>query len=136
MFLGTPHITADPAEWGVILHRIASASMPKGVLGFQPQLSKTLQSNSQTLQDINLKFLTIYPNRLKVCVVLENIRTDLEGTRSLIVDEAAAGPRLPSADYFEIEATHLAMCKFGNRNASGYNRVCQTLKSWVLECRC
>lgn len=136
MFLGTPHITADPAEWGVILHRIASASMPKGVLGFQPQLSKTLQSNSQTLQDINLKFLTIYPNRLKVCVVLENIRTDLEGTRSLIVDEAAAGPRLPSADYFEIEATHLALCKFESENSPGYSNISHTLKSWVQEGGC
>jgi hypothetical protein len=61
---------------------------------------------------------------------------DLEGTRSLIVDHVVGGPLLPGAEYVGIEATRLAMCKFGSWDAPGYNKVCHTLKSWVLECMC
>jgi hypothetical protein len=130
MFLGTPHNAEDPARWRLMLQAISSASMPQKAID-QSHILKARTSNTQTLQDINLKFLNIYPNRFKVCMVLERIGTDLKGTRSLIVDEVVAGPRLPDVEYFEIEATHLAMCKFGSDNLPGYSNVSHTLKSWV-----
>jgi hypothetical protein len=136
MFLGKPHNAADPAKWRLMLQAISSAAMPRDFLEFERQLLKMLPINDRTLLDINFNFLNIYPNRLKVCMALERIGTDLEGTRSLIVDEVVAGPRLPDVDYFEIEATHLALCKFESENSPGYSNISHTLKSWVQEGGC
>jgi hypothetical protein len=138
MFLGTPHNVTDPAKWRLMLQAISSASMPKYSLGdleYERNLLKTLPINSQKLLDINLKFLTIYPNRLKVCMVFEMLETDLKGTRSLVVDPISAGSLLPDVEVFGIEATHLAICKFGSENSPGYSNISHTLKSWVQECR-
>ncbi|CZR64396.1 related to calcium-independent phospholipase A2 [Phialocephala subalpina] len=65
IFLGTPHNGADPAKWGIILQGMVDALIPKKILSSHSQLVKTLQANNETLQNINLKFLDIYPNHLK-----------------------------------------------------------------------
>jgi hypothetical protein len=66
MFLGTPHIGADPAKWGLVLQGMVNALVPRKFLDTQSGLIQTLQTNSETLQNINLKFLDIY-QRFKVC---------------------------------------------------------------------
>jgi len=71
MFLGTPHTGADFAKWGLILQTMVSALVPKKVFESHSQLVKTLQTNNETLQNINLKFLDIYPRfkvRIKILV--------------------------------------------------------------------
>jgi hypothetical protein len=65
MFLGTPHIGADPAKWGLVLQGMVNALVPRKFLDTQSGLIQTLQTNSETLQNINLKFLDIY-QRFKV----------------------------------------------------------------------
>ena len=67
MFLGTPHIGADPAKWGLVLQGMVNALVPRKFLDTQSGLIQTLQTNSETLQNINLKFLDIY-QRFKVCL--------------------------------------------------------------------
>jgi hypothetical protein len=42
------------------------ALVPKKLMESQSTLIKTLQGNNETLQNINLKFLDIYPNHLQV----------------------------------------------------------------------
>jgi len=64
-------------------------------------------------------------------MVHEGLATDLKGTKTLIVDQASAGPLLPDVQYFGIEATHSGMCKFESKNSPGYANVSGTLKSWV-----
>lgn len=65
MFLGTPHIGADPAKWGLILQGMVNSLVPRKFMDTQSQLIQTLQTNNETLQNINLKFLDIY-QRFKV----------------------------------------------------------------------
>lgn len=98
----------------------------------ESQMVKTLQSNNETLQDINLRFLEIY-QKFKVCMVHEAAKTDLKGTKMLIVDQNSAGPLLPDVQYFGIEATHSEMCKFESKNSPGYLNISTTIKSWVEE---
>ncbi|KAK2628803.1 hypothetical protein QTJ16_001906 [Diplocarpon rosae] len=134
IFLGTPHTGADPAKWGLMLQGMVSALVPKKLFETHSQLIKTLQSNNEILQNINLRFLDIYPNRLRICMVHEGHPTDLKGTKQLIVDQAAASPQLPDVQYFGIEATHSGMCKFDSKNAPGFTNVSVTIRSWVQEC--
>ncbi|KAH7395584.1 hypothetical protein BKA64DRAFT_643405 [Cadophora sp. MPI-SDFR-AT-0126] len=134
IFLGTPHTGADPAKWGLILQGMVNAMVPKKLFETHSQLVKTLQSNNEILQNINLRFLDLYPNRLRICMVHEGHPTDLKGTKHLIVDQTAASPQLPDVQYFGIEATHSGMCKFESKNAPGFTNVSVTLRSWVQEC--
>ncbi|CZT01681.1 uncharacterized protein RCO7_01901 [Rhynchosporium graminicola] len=134
IFLGTPHTGVDPAKWGVMLQGMVNALVPKKLFDTHSQLVKTLQSNNETLQNVNLKFLDIYPNRLRICMAHEGHPTDLKGTKRLIVDQIAASPQLPDVQYFGIEATHSGMCKFGSKNAPGFTNVSVTLRMWVQEC--
>ena len=133
IFLGTPHTGADPAKWGLILQGMVDALVPKKFMDTEAQLVRTLTTNNETLQNINLHFLDIY-QRFKICMVHESVKTDLKGTRAFIVDQASAGPLLPDVQYFGIEASHSDMCKFENKNSPGYLSVSTTIKGWVQEC--
>ena len=132
IFLGTPHMGSDAANYGLILQRMVGALVPKKVMDTEAQLVRTLQTNNETLQNINLKFLDIY-QRFKICMVHEGAPTDLKGTKTFIVDQKSAGPGLPDVQYFGIEATHSGMCKFESKNSPGYRNVSVTIKSWVEE---
>ena len=84
IFLGTPHIGSDLAKWGAILESMVHALVPKKVMDTEAHLVKTLQRNNETLTNINLHFLDIY-QRFKICMVHEQEKTDLKGTKALIV---------------------------------------------------
>ena len=84
IFLGTPHNGADPAKWGLILQGMVNALVPKKVMDTEAQMVKTLQTNNETLQNINLHFLDIY-QRFKICMVHEQEKTDFKGAKMLIV---------------------------------------------------
>ena len=86
IFLGTPHTGADPAKWGILLERMVHTLVPRKVMSSEAQLVKTLQSNNETLQNINLHFLDILP-KFRVCMAHEEMETDLKGTRAFIVDQ-------------------------------------------------
>jgi hypothetical protein len=133
IFLGTPHNGAGPAKWGLILQRMVNALMPEEEMGTESQLVKTLMTNTETLQNINLHFLDIY-QRFKICVVDEAVKTDLKGTKSFIVDQTSASAPLPDVQYFGIEASHSGMCKFESKNSPAYLNVSTMIRSWVQEC--
>ncbi|KAL3426407.1 LipA and NB-ARC domain-containing protein [Phlyctema vagabunda] len=132
IFLGTPHTGADPAKWGLILQGMLDTLVPKKVMDTEPHLVKTLKTNNETLQNINLHFLDIY-QRFKICMAHEAHKTDMKGTQSFIVDQESASPLLPDVQYFGIEATHSGMCKFESKNSPGYLNVATTIKGWVQE---
>ncbi|RDL32575.1 Uncharacterized protein BP5553_09031 [Venustampulla echinocandica] len=132
IFLGTPHTGADPAKWGLMLQGMVNALMPKKLVHTEDQLVKTLKTNNETLQNINLKFLEIY-QKFRVYMVHEGVPTDLKGTKIFIVDQLSASPQLPGVVYYGIEATHSGMCKFESKNSPGYSNISGTIKSWVEE---
>ena len=130
IFLGTPHTGADPARWGIMVEKMVSALIPKKVVHTEDQLVKTLRTNNETLQNINLKFLEIYEN-YRIDMVHEGIPTDLKGSKTFIVDQAQASPPLRGVVYYGIEATHSGMCKFSSKNSPGYSNVAGHIKGWV-----
>jgi hypothetical protein len=131
IFLGTPHTGADPAKWGLLLERMVHTLIPRKVMSSESQLVKTLQSNNETLQNINLHFLDILP-KFRVSMAHEEMETDFKGTKALIVDQTSASPMLPDVTYFGIANTHSGMCKYESKNSPGYLTVSTTLKNWYV----
>jgi hypothetical protein len=130
IFLGTPHTGADPAKWGLMLQRMVNVLMPKHILHTENQLVKTLQSNNEILQNINIEFAEM-SQEIQICMVHETQKTDLKGTKVLIVDNVSASPPLAGVKYFGIEATHSLMCKFETKTSPGWANVASNIKTWV-----
>ncbi|OTA99720.1 hypothetical protein M426DRAFT_16183 [Hypoxylon sp. CI-4A] len=131
IFLGTPHTGSDIASWGTMLQAMSDAVVPRTFFQSESALLKTLKRDNETLQNINNHFLDIY-QRFKILMAHENHKTDMKGTRMLVVDSQSASPQLPGVTYYAIEATHSGMCKFESKNAPGYRTVATAIRDWVV----
>ncbi|KAI0458926.1 hypothetical protein F5B21DRAFT_372218 [Xylaria acuta] len=132
VFLGTPHTGSDIATWGTVLQAMSDAVVPRSFFQSESVLLKTLKRDNETLQNINNHFLDVY-QRFKILMAHENHKTDLKGTKMLVVDATSAGPQLPGVTYYAIEATHSGMCKFDSKNAPGYRTIATAIREWVLD---
>ncbi|KAI0381475.1 hypothetical protein F5Y04DRAFT_255575 [Hypomontagnella monticulosa] len=132
IFLGTPHTGSGIATWGTMLQAMSDTVVPRTFFQSESVLLRTLKRDNETLQNINSHFLDIY-QRFKILMAHENHKTDLKGTRTLIVDANSASPQLPGVTYYAIEATHSGMCKFDNKNAPGYRTIATALREWALD---
>ncbi|KAJ5736314.1 uncharacterized protein N7483_001439 [Penicillium malachiteum] len=126
LFLGTPHNGSDIAKWGLLLHNICTAVLPKKFMEGSPQLVKALRTNNETLQHINSLFADII-SRFHIYFFHETRSTDVRGTREIIVDEASAAPYIEGVERMGIEADHSHMCKFDDENSAGYEVVAEAL---------
>ncbi|KAJ5728287.1 hypothetical protein N7493_004617 [Penicillium malachiteum] len=129
LFLGTPHNGSDIAKWGLLLHNICTAVLPKKFMEGSPQLVKALRTNNETLQHINSLFADIL-SRFHIYFFHETRSTDVRGTREIIVDEASAAPYIEGVERMGIEADHSHMCKFDDENSAGYEVVAEALKRY------
>jgi hypothetical protein len=126
LFLGTPHNGSDIAKWGLLLHNICNAVLPKKFMESSPQLIKALRTNNETLQHINSLFVDIM-GRFHIYFFHETRTTDMRGTREVIVDEHSAAPYMEGVERAGIEADHSHMCKFDDENAAGYEVVAEAI---------
>ncbi|OAA59840.1 hypothetical protein SPI_06038 [Niveomyces insectorum RCEF 264] len=132
IFLGTPHTGAGLATWGRVLQAMSDAVVPKKIFESESILLKTLKRDNERLQEINNHFLDIY-QRFRIHMVHENHKTDLKGSKALIVDADSASPQLPGVTYYGIEATHSGLCKFDGPNAPGYRTITMAIREWIAE---
>ncbi|UNI17675.1 hypothetical protein JDV02_004001 [Purpureocillium takamizusanense] len=132
MFLGTPHTGSDMATWGLVLQGMSDAIMPKKFFESESVLLKTLKKDNETLSNINNHFLDIY-QRFRIHMAHENHKTDIKGTKMLVVDANSASPQLPGVTYYGVEATHAQMCKFSGPNAPGYRALSTDIRQWVMD---
>ncbi|KAJ5793603.1 hypothetical protein N7457_000202 [Penicillium paradoxum] len=126
LFLGTPHNGSDIAKWGLLLHNICNAVLPKKFMEASPQLVKALRANNETLQHINSLFVDIM-GRFHIYFFHETRSTDVRGTREVIVDEHSAAPYMEGVERAGIEADHSHMCKFDDDNSAGYEVVAEAI---------
>lgn len=126
LFLGTPHNGSDIAKWGLLLHNICNAVLPKKFMEASPQLVKALRTNNETLQHINSLFVDIM-GRFHIYFFHETRSTDVHGTREVIVDEHSAAPYMDGVERAGIEADHSHMCKFDDENSAGYEVVAEAI---------
>ncbi|KJZ77161.1 hypothetical protein HIM_03482 [Hirsutella minnesotensis 3608] len=132
LFLGTPHTGSDMAAWGLMLQGMSDAIMPKKFFESESVLLRTLKKDSETLANINNHFLDIY-QRFRIHMVHENHKTDVKGTKVIVVDANSASPQLPGVTYYGVEATHAQMCKFASASAPGFRALSTDMRQWVLD---
>jgi hypothetical protein len=132
LFLGTPHNGSDIAKWGLLLHNICTAVLPKKVMEGSSQLVQALRKDNETLQHINSLFADIM-GRFHIYLFHETRTTDLRGTREIIVDEASAAPYLEGVERMGIEADHSHMCKFSDENSPGFEVVAEAILRYSRE---
>ncbi|KAH8888599.1 hypothetical protein GQ53DRAFT_871628 [Thozetella sp. PMI_491] len=132
IFLGTPHMGSDIATWGHMLQSMSDVVVPRKFFDTEPVLLKTLKKDNETLQAINNHFLDIY-QRFRIHMAHENHKTDVKGSKVLVVDATSASPQLPGVTYYGIEAAHSTMCKFDGPNAPGWRTVSTAIREWVAD---
>ncbi|EAQ83334.1 hypothetical protein CHGG_09738 [Chaetomium globosum CBS 148.51] len=132
IFLGTPHNGSNAAAWGGIIQRMADAVVPKKIFESESVLLKSLKKDNETLQQISSHFLDIY-QKFKIHMAHENQKTDVKGSKILVVDASSASPQLVGVTYYGIEATHSRMCKFESENAPGYRTVSTAIREWIAD---
>ncbi|KAH0542388.1 hypothetical protein FGG08_003233 [Glutinoglossum americanum] len=130
LFLGTPHTGADPAKWGETLHNIGSVTLLSGVIKTEPALIKALQTNAETLQNINLEFMT-FQKRYNMFFFHETLKMRIGIMEKYVVDEPSAAPIVDGAEYAGIEASHTDMCKFDSKNTPGYFLVAEAIQRYA-----
>ncbi|KAM3435566.1 hypothetical protein NHJ13734_005469 [Beauveria thailandica] len=132
VFLGTPHAGAGAAAWGCALQAMSDAVLPRKLFESESVLLKTLKKDNETLANINNHFLDIY-QRFRIHMAHENHKTDVKGTKMVIVDANSASPQLPGVTYYGVEATHSEMCKFASASAPGFCALYTDVRQWVLD---
>ncbi|KAM3498978.1 hypothetical protein MY10362_007738 [Beauveria mimosiformis] len=132
VFLGTPHAGAGAAAWGCALQAMSDAVLPRKLFESESVLLKTLKKDNETLANINNHFLDIY-QRFRIHMAHENHKTDVKGTKMVIVDANSASPQLPGVTYYGVEATHSEMCKFASASAPGFCALSTDVRQWVLD---
>jgi hypothetical protein len=127
LFLGTPHNGSDLAKWGSLLEKICAVALPKKFFDTSPQLVQALQTNNETLQNINRFFIEII-GRYHIYFFHESKPTDLKGTRAFVVEEDSAAPVIEGVDRMGIEKDHSHMCKFEDESSPGYDVVAEAVQ--------
>ena len=132
IFLGTPHTGADAAGWGLMLQAMSDVIIPRKFFESEGVLLRTLKKDNETLANINNHFLDIY-QRFRIHMVHENCKTDIKGSKVIVVDAVSASPQLPGVTYYGIEATHTNMCKFDSVHAPGYRLISTEIREWARD---
>ncbi|KAH8151561.1 uncharacterized protein LAJ45_04182 [Morchella importuna] len=134
LFLGTPHMGSDLAKWGKMAEMIFRLVTPKALVDSNSALLKTLESNSETLQNITDNFLGISRD-FKLFFCWEELKTSIPGVgKELIVEYSSAAPEaLADAGRAAIHANHSDMCKFYDVNSPGWNVVAGCLYDFAQQ---
>ncbi|GES62041.1 hypothetical protein ATETN484_0007002200 [Aspergillus terreus] len=132
LFLGTPHNESDIAHWGLLLHNICTAMLPKQAMEASSQMVKSLCTNNKTLQHTNSLFADVI-SRFQIYFFHETRLTDVQGTRVFVVDEASAAPDIEGVERIGIDSDHSHMCKFEDEKAQGFEVVAEAIRRCSLQ---
>lgn len=126
IFLGIPYIGNDALKLAESLQREAEFfnSLEDGQIN-------TFDPNTSAIRHSNVEFdVRLAPN-IKRALAQEAVSMGNRG-KSLAI--AAENLLIPNTTYFEIEASHRDICKFENKNSSGFTNLWVLIKTWVMEC--
>jgi hypothetical protein len=93
------------AKWGSLLEKICAVALPKKFFDTSPQLVQALQTNNETLQNINRLFIEVI-GRYHIYFFHESKPTDLKGTLAFVVEEDSAAPVIEGVERMGIEKDH------------------------------
>lgn len=132
MFFGTPHNGTGKAHFLGTLQKLASLTLPKGIIQFETSLVNALDKNSETLQSIVDQFSPLMSN-FQIFFFWEQEKTDLKYGRDYIVKEANAAPIINNTERSAIAADHRGMCRFRSNTSPGFRTVMAALRRYCQE---
>lgn len=106
--------------------------MPRKVLESDSSLIRSLEEDSEILQNITDQFAPLMP-RFHIYFFWEQERMDLKYTKDYIVDETSAAPILDDTERSGIAADHRNMVKFDTKDSPGFRTVVAALKRWAQD---
>ncbi|ROT35735.1 hypothetical protein SODALDRAFT_381031 [Sodiomyces alkalinus F11] len=127
IFLGTLHTGSDPAAWGRNAAADGRCRHSQEALGARVRLDQHAPERRRDPQQYYLRLCQPLSWTLQGPHGHENQKTNIRGASVIVVDGNSACPPLLRVTRYGIEATHSGMCKFQNRDASGYRNVSETL---------
>lgn len=132
LFLGTPHKRPTDTTWGLRLAKICVAVLPSTLIEAESHLLHTLQTNSETLINIDRQFIQLVD---KFCIYFfhEGKSTLIEGAQQYVVEEDAASPIIQDVERAVIQKSHVDMCKFDDDGSPGFNLVVEAIQRYAAE---
>ncbi|KAI9855814.1 MAG: hypothetical protein M1813_009623 [Trichoglossum hirsutum] len=121
IFLGTPHRGSQIAPWGIIAKHIVAA------VGFDTnaRILRDLDMVSSALEFSKEEFSKILKlGTFQVCTFQEALgMKGMRGLNGKVVDEFSSSLDDASERKATINANHMAMCQFSNKDDDGYRKV-------------
>ncbi|KKZ64978.1 hypothetical protein EMCG_09123 [[Emmonsia] crescens] len=126
IFFGTPHEGVEKAKWYLLSRGL------KGILKNQSQLVAAIEKNAETLQNVTEQFTPLLKQ-----FYIHNFWETLETTRGMskgyIVSSRSAAPAWEDTGRSGLPSTHSKMCKFSDRNDTGYRMIRGILQRYVAK---
>ncbi|KAF8423890.1 P-loop containing nucleoside triphosphate hydrolase protein, partial [Tirmania nivea] len=133
MFIGTPHNGSGLANWGKFAESVISHVFPKVFVDTNPHLINTLGKNSEVLQMITQKFMSIqHQNPFQIFYFWEELKTKLPNGRMELVVEYSSAVLQGAANVqsYGIHGDHTSICRFENEESPGYDVLVRALIDW------
>ena len=112
--------------------KLASRTIPNSSVSFSTTLLKTLELESEALQDVTIAFVPIMP-RFRIFFFWEQHKTDLHYTRDFVVEESSAAPIIDNTERCGIAADHREMCRFSRPDDPGHLTICAALRRYTQD---
>ncbi|KAI1822513.1 hypothetical protein F4861DRAFT_385871 [Xylaria intraflava] len=130
VFLGTPHRGSATAGWGVVASNLANLALHDS----NKQIVRTLEPNSEVLDDIRFEFVKIMQKyRIKVHSFQEaKAITGVKGLHGKVVEDDSSKMDLPPLETVEtIDANHMEMVRCEDKTDPRYQAIMGVLKQFV-----
>lgn len=124
IFLGTPHEGIKKCKWYLLSRGL------KGILQHQTQLVAAIEKNAETLQNITEQFSPLL-KQFYIHNFWETVETTRGISRGYIVNPASAAPAWKDTERSGLPSTHSQICKFKDRNESGYRTIHSILQRYA-----
>ncbi|RYP47089.1 hypothetical protein DL768_006816 [Monosporascus sp. mg162] len=130
VFLGTPHRGSSSAGWGEIMANLARLSLQDS----NKEIVKTLEVNSEVLNNINEQFQSIVPQfgiRIHSFQEARGI-TGMKGLHNKVVDDFSSKLDLRPFETVEsVDTNHMQMARCSDKTDEQYRKIVGVLKQFM-----
>ncbi|EAQ86302.1 predicted protein [Chaetomium globosum CBS 148.51] len=126
IFFGTPHFGADRNQWLSIAKALGKVSSK--AKGEPSTLVEAMTQNSRGLVDISEDFVHVAPN-YTIKTVYETQK--MKSTGQLVVPMMSTRMFGLQQEEMPIEADHLSMCQFNDKDHPGFELVCSFIRKVI-----
>ncbi|KAI4263695.1 MAG: hypothetical protein L6R42_001169 [Xanthoria sp. 1 TBL-2021] len=129
LFLGTPHLGYDRTKWASWSDDVSCTTLKNGS---QARLLEALETNSETLQNIERQFVELASD-FHIFYFHETKLTWLDNGWRYLVNEGSAAPVIQDVERAGIQQDHSHMCTFDNIDTPGFDLVAEAIERYATD---